>query len=207
MVCMRLLLPADETADVLRDLWSKLENCRSGNDARDVRDRWLRWWSEADEELRNLFPDGEVAASLYVSQARVHDVNLDTMPHGVLDHEIDVWQDRLNEMIRELIKLQPFIERPGLIMVPDTSAFIEGVYFTELNWQELADVDQQEPLRLVVPILVVEELDELKRARDRTRDRARSVLRRLWELNSDGKQAAVIPGNRPVTVEVLTDDS
>jgi hypothetical protein len=207
MVCMRLMFPADQTVDVLMGLWSKLDNCRSGNDARDVRDRWLRWWSEADEELRSLFPDGEVAASLYVSQARVRDVNLDTMPHSVLNHEIDVWLDRLNQMIDELVKLQPFIDRPGLIVVPDTSAFIEGVYFTELNWQELADVDQQEPLRLVVPILVVEELDELKRARDRTRDRARSVLRRLWELNSDGKQASVIPGNRPVTVEVLVDDS
>ena len=144
---------------------------------------------------------------MYVSQARVHDVNLDLMPHGVLNHEIDVWLDRLNGMISELVRLQPFIERPGLIVVPDTSAFIEGVYFTELNWQELANVDQQERVRLVVPILVVEELDELKRARDRPRDRARSVLRRLWELNSGGKQAAVIPGNRPVTVEVLTDDS
>jgi predicted ribonuclease YlaK len=60
----------------------------------------------------------------------------------------------------------------------------------------------------VVPVLVVEELDELEqRGRDRARDPARSVLRRLWELNSGGKQAADIPGARPVTVEVLADDS
>jgi hypothetical protein len=134
-------------------------------------------------------------------------VNLGTMPYGVLYHEIDVWLDRLTEMIEELVALAPFIERPGLIMVPDTSAFIEGLYFTELNWHELAGIDAQKPVRLVVPVLVVEELDELKRSRDRVRDRARSVLRRLWELNSDGKQAAVMPGSRPVTVEVLADDS
>jgi PIN domain len=76
-----------------------------------------------------------------------------------------------------------------------------------LNWQELADIDPGNPVRLVVPVLVVEELDELKRGRDRARDRARSVLRRLWELNSDGKRAAMIPGSRPVTIEVLADDS
>ena len=70
-------------------------------------------------------------------------------------------------------------------MVPDTSAFVEGVYFTELNWQELADIDPHKPVRLVVPVLVVEELDELKRRRDRVRERARSVLRQLWELNSE----------------------
>jgi hypothetical protein len=104
------------------------------------------------------------------------------------------------------VALNSFIEWPGLIVVPDTSAFVEGMYFTDLNWQELADVDPHEPVRLVVPILVIEELDELKRGRDRIRDRARSVLRRLWELNSNQKQPAVIPGSRPVTVDVLADD-
>jgi hypothetical protein len=115
--------------------------------------------------------------------------------------------DRFTEMVDELMALQPFIERPGLIVVPDTSAFVEGVYFTDLNWQELADIDPRMPVRLVVPVLVVDELDELKRGRDRARERARSVLRRLWELNSNGKKTATIPGSRPVTVEVLADDS
>lgn len=91
--------------------------------------------------------------------------------------------------------------------MPDTSAFVEGMYFTELNWQELVDIDPHEPVRLVVPVLVVEELDELKRARGRVQEQARSVLRQLWELNNDGRQAAMIPGGRPVTVEVLVDDS
>jgi PIN domain len=207
MVSMRLRLHVDYTAGVLRDLHDKLWDCRSGNDALDVRDRWLRWWSEADAQLRDLFADGDVAASLYVSQTRVRDVNLDMMPYGILNHEIDVWLDRFAEMVDELVALTPFIERPGLIMVPDTSAFVEGVYFTELNWQELANIDPRKQVRLVVPVLVVEELDELKRGRNHARDRARSVLHRLWELNSDGKRAAVIPGTRPVTVEVLADDS
>jgi hypothetical protein len=33
-----------------------------------------------------------------------------------------------------LEKLRPFIERPGSLLVLDTSAFIEGEYFTELDW-------------------------------------------------------------------------
>ena len=207
MVRMRLNFPVDYTADALRNLFAKLADCRNGNDAREVRDRWLRWWLEADAQLRDLFANGDVAASLYVSQASVRDVNVSDMPYGLLQREIDLWLDRFTEMLDELMALEPFIKRPGVIVVPDTSAFVEGTYFTELNWQELANIDAQKPVRLVVPILVVEELDELKRGRDRARDRARSVLRRLWELNSDGKQAGVIPGSRPVTVEVLVDDS
>ena len=90
MMDMRLRFPVDYTADVLRDLHNKLQDCRSANEARDMRDRWLRWWSGADMQLRILFADGDVAASLYVLQARVRDVNLDTMPYGLLEHEIDV---------------------------------------------------------------------------------------------------------------------
>lgn len=97
--------------------------------------------------MRMLFADGDIAASLYVPQARVRDVNLGTMPFGPLRHEIDVWLDRLSEMVDELMALNPFIERPGLIVVPDTSAFVEGVYFTELNWQELANIDARKPVR------------------------------------------------------------
>jgi predicted ribonuclease YlaK len=44
------------------------------------------------------------------------------------------------------------------------------------------------PAPVVVPVLVVQELDELKRGRDRPQDRARSVLRRLWELNATGSR-------------------
>ena len=80
-------------------------DCRNGNEARDVRDRWLRWWSEADEQLRILFADGDVVASLYVSQARVRDVNLGTMPYGLLNHEIEVWLERFTEMVDELVAL------------------------------------------------------------------------------------------------------
>lgn len=43
-----------------------------------------------------LFANGDIAASLYVSQARVRDVNLDTMPFGLLRHEGDVWLDRFD---------------------------------------------------------------------------------------------------------------
>ena len=31
------------------------------------------------------------------------------------------------------VALNSFIEWPGLIVVPDTSAFVEGMYFTDLN--------------------------------------------------------------------------
>lgn len=203
---MRLRHNVDYTIETLTRVASELGNCRTGNGPAERRDCWLRWWSTADAQLRNLFADSDMAASLYVSQEKVRDVNLGALPLGLLNREIDVWVDRFEDLITELKALKPFIERPGHILVPDTSAFIEGTYFTELAWHAIAGVTDAEAVRLVVPILVVEELDDHKRGRgDRVPRRARSVLRRLWELHASGTaQAAVIPG-RPVTVEVFGD--
>ena len=208
MECMRLRHRVDYTIETLARVQSELGNTRGGGrEAWERRDNWLRWWSSADSQLRNLFADGDLAASLAVSADKVRDVNLGALPFVALNRETDLWHERLGQVIEELEALKPFIDRPGTIVVPDTSAFIEGEYFTDQDWQSLIGVSATEPVRLVVPILVVEELDDLKRGRDRTQNRARSVLRRLWELNRDARKAVALPGNRPVTIEVLVDGS
>jgi hypothetical protein len=65
--------------------------------------------------------------------------------------------ERFEQAISELGALKPFIEMPGKIVVPDTSAFIEGVHFTDLDWQALVSAAKAEAVRLVVPILVIED--------------------------------------------------
>jgi hypothetical protein len=205
---MRMRHGVDITVERLTYLKNELGNCRAGMSPSDTRERWLRWWSEADRHLTSLFADGDTLASLYVSSERVRNVNMEALPNGVLHHEIDAWVARFEQMIAELAALKPFIERPGQIVVPDTSVFLEGAYFTELDWQAVAGVGAGDLVRIVVPILVMEELDEHKRGRDRVQSRARSVLHRLWELHGGkASNAAPLPGSRPVTVEVLTDDS
>jgi predicted ribonuclease YlaK len=89
-------------------------------------------------------------------------------------------------------------------VVPDTSGFLEGEYFTDLDWQGLAGAGT-ETVRLVIPVLVIEELDDHKRGRDRQRELAVSVLRRPWELGGSApERVARIPG-RDVTAEVFLD--
>jgi hypothetical protein len=43
-----------------------------------------------------------------------------------------------------------------------TPAFIEGEYFTELDWHGLAGVQAGRSVRLIVPIIVIGEFDDLK---------------------------------------------
>jgi len=93
-------------------------------------------------------------------------------------------------------------------VVPDTSALVRGVWFEDLDWP--AELKLSPTVRIVVPILVVEELDRLK---DRERitkagDRARRVLRRLRTLCAavSPGHPAKLPQRTGVTIEVLVDD-
>jgi hypothetical protein len=200
---MRLRRPVQDTIDTLTRLKSQLQGVH-GNNEQDVHDAWIRWWDEADTQLRHLFPDGDLAAELYVSAERVRASLNNRLPRFTINRETAVWVARFDDLIVELTALAPFIQRPGTIVVPDTSVFLEATYFTELAWHEVAGVASGELVRIVVPLLVIDELDVHKRGRDKVRDRARSVLRRMWDLGAFGGSAGMLPG-RCATVEVFSD--
>src|SRR5262249_19170020 len=62
-------------------------------------------------------------------------------------------------------------------------------------------------VRLIVPVLVIEELDELKRDRDGARrQKARGVFRSLWGLHGHAPTESVpLPEQSGVTIEVMLD--
>jgi PIN domain len=202
---MRLSQPGnvDHAIETLTTLMNQLYDCRSGN-AVEVQGKWLRWWEMADAQLRSLFTENDAIIGLYQTRLEMTRAGGDVR---FVQRETNVWIARFEEMIGSLKTLKPFIARPGQVVVPDTSAFIEGVYFDQFTWHSLDGLTQTEPVRLIIPILVIEELDAKKSDRNsRVSSRARSVLRRLWELHgSDPAQPAVIPG-RTATVEVFLDD-
>lgn len=207
---MQLKIPggADAAIEALTHLKSQLESCRPGGDLQEARDAWLRWWGTADAQLRHLFADTDMVASLYQTQAELGRMNLGARPFGLLNREIDVWIDRFGVEIARLQALKWFTEFQGQIVVPDTSAFIEGPYFADFDWYSLEGITVPAgPVRLIVPILVIEELDALRRDRDeRVHKRARSVLSRLWELHGGSPTRPVALPGKQVTVEVFLDD-
>jgi rRNA-processing protein FCF1 len=77
-----------------------------------------------------------------------------------------------------------FLGRPGSIVVLDTSALMEGVFFADFDWHRLDASLKDEPVCLVVPSLVTEELDALECHRDgRQRAQAGNVLTAPWDLH------------------------
>lgn len=194
----------DHAIETLTTVMGQLYDCRVGNTV-EVLEKWLRWWEIADAQFRSLFTESEALTSLY--QTRLEIARNGSDPRFA-QRETNVWIARFEQMIASLQALKVFIARSGQIVVPDTSAFIEGEYFDQFDWHSLEGITRGQPLRLIIPILVIEELDAKKTDRNsRVSSRARSVLRRLWELHGrDPIQPAGIPG-KAATVEVFLDDA
>jgi hypothetical protein len=126
---------------------------------------------------------------------------------GLLNREWKTWDSRLSQVIDELRKACVFTAHPGRIVMPDTSALMEGILFTEYDWHALDASLGSGPVRIVVPVLVVEELDGHIHSRDRHRKTAtKEVLRLLWALHRKAPtEPAPLPQAADVTIEVLID--
>lgn len=135
-------------------------------------------------------------------------LNLSTRPFGLLNREIDIWIGRFGDEIARLQALKWFAECQGQIVVPDASALIQGPGFAGFDWHSLPGVAVPAgPLRLIIPILVIEELDALKRdGADRVRERARAALTELWELHGTAPGVPVALPGQQVTVEIFLDE-
>jgi PIN domain len=157
----------------------------------------------------SLFPSPEQPTSLRATPAdSSHEMD-------VVLRERSIWVERLKAAEAEIRLLQKFVIRPGRVVVMDTSAFHEGGDFWTLDWAGITKLDPPHtnppnlPVRLVVPLLVVDELDGQKRhPNGDVRKAARSILRELRKLprTSADPVADVLQLNNRVTVEILLDE-
>ncbi len=188
-------------------LWNAVN---AGHSAPDRKDAFLAWCDQwATPQLGNHFPQSEVLfADIAESYHRVVQTPLLTerQLNGLLEREGKAWSARLDEPIDELEGQKPFLARLGHLVVLDTSALMEGVFFTDFDWHDLDPAVKEGPIRLIVPALVIEELDELKRRDARQKAQARKVLKTLWELHRPHPtEPAPLPDRPSVSAEVLLD--
>ncbi|MEP6527989.1 MAG: PIN domain-containing protein, partial [Nocardioidaceae bacterium] len=95
-------------------------------------------------------------------------------------------------------------------VAPDTNVFLHHPqFFTDVDWPGLVEARPHEDVELVVPILVLGELDHAKRGRAEVRSRARQTLRRFDEMFHDPAAPARLEapgGNHDIRVHLLADD-
>ncbi len=194
----------------LRDLAMSLETARAavvGSDGlRRSRDQYLSWVDNAENQLRNLFAEVDLLDSLHSERYwRIH--NLDhysARPAALLIAEIDLQLGLLLGTADRLESYRQLAERPGEVLVLDTNTFMHCTLFTQIDWLKEFNA---EAVRLVLPLLVLDELDDKTfSAHARLSKRASKVLRTLdpfMDRVVEAGAAEIAPG---VVLEVLHDD-
>jgi rRNA-processing protein FCF1 len=209
---MRLRNPGglDKAIETVKQVKDQLMNTVPGISAQ-RKDAFLAWCDQwATPQLGNHFPASEgIFAEIDQSYHRLvmAPPMSERQMNGLLQREWQEWDARLGRVLSDLDGLRAFLNWPGRLVVLDTSALMEGEFFTEYDWHSLDGSLDRVPVRLIVPSLVTEELDELKRRPgERQRAKARRVLTALWDLHcSAPARPAALPDPSDVTIEVLLD--
>lgn len=131
------------------------------------------------------------------------------LPRQVRD-ELYARRQAIRALAAEAEALADHWRVPGVIVVPDTNMLLHTTdLFDELDWLTALDIDDS--VHLVIPMVVVDQLDSLKRNKQiPIRSRARQTGKRLEVLLSTSDRAVLSQPNPdtggPVTtVEVLVD--
>ena len=143
------------------------------------------WAETVEHEFRGLFADRELLGDLQSERYwRIHELDrYAARPAALLTSEIDAQVRILRDATDRLESYLQLAERPGEVLVIDTNAFMHCTLFTDIDWMREFDADT---VRLVLPLLVLDELDDKTfAAHTRLSKRASKVLRTLDPLLDD----------------------
>jgi len=167
---------------------------------------YLVWIAGAEVGLRNIFTDPDTWGGLYSNAYwQIRDLKPDSpRPIELINTEALDQAMRLEALADQLTR---FAERlaaaPGKVTVVDTNVLLHFEPPVQVDWPAVVG---ERHVRLVLPLRVVEELDEKKyTARDDIADRARRLLAQLrTQLTSTA--GGPVPLRDGVTIEVPVDD-
>lgn len=185
-----------------------------GGDKFDVFNHYIRWANDAAGRLAALLSREHIDRLILTPRhwtlcgidPGVNEVLMDIVQAEVLDRTRDL------KDARDTLKgtLEQWEARPGQIIVADTNVYLHHEdFFTDLDWMAVAGPGEHQQLQLVIPLIVVDELDRAKRGKDTVRLRARHTLRSLDELFSQPQSEVSSRGvmlNHRVRAHILIDD-
>jgi hypothetical protein len=192
----------EHAATVLRSLAAGARDAgTAGSEWYQVRDAYLLWVERVESQLPYLSLDLAVIASVQGAHYwRLQDATARfARPFQMIQAELTRQQNRFESLATELDRRRDLIARaPGSIAVVDTHVLLHYQPPDQVVWPEVVG---SSPVRLVIPLRVVEELD-LKKwgANERLSARARDLLPRLLKTLGPGGAPGGLRDD--VTVEV-----
>lgn len=168
--------------------------------------QYLQWVGMAESALRSVFVDSNIWNGLYSESYWQIRLLHEESPRAIelVSHELTWQAEMLDGWTDRLKKLSDRLEAaPGLITVVDTNVLLHYEPPAQVDWTKVVDSVQ---VRLVLPLRVVEELDEKKYAgRVDLADRSRRLLSHLRSVLEPTK-GAPCELRFGVTIEVPIDD-
>lgn len=164
---------------------------------------YVDWADKAERFLRGLYTSHAPADKIL--SRRYWGLTENSSPAFIykqLTAEIRLVRHQLEELTEEIKSLRKIGERPGRLAVPDTNVLLHFQRIDRVNWPDV--LGERGPIRLVIPILILDELDEKRyTGSDKVRKIARTALQPLVEnqaaIEKDG-YAEILAGT---TVEYL----
>jgi hypothetical protein len=172
-----------------------------------LRNVYLAWVEGVEWQLRTYFGSAWVWDRLHSARwSEIVHLGPETpRPYPLIGDEANAQVQHLNAIVSHLEAMYVPFELPDgcIAIVPDTNVFLHYRLFTEIDWPSIARADHG---RLVVPLMVVEELDSQKfGSRAKLRERARTTLRALREVRRDLPPESPAKVRTGVTLQVLMD--
>jgi PIN domain-containing protein len=174
---------------------------------------YLGWAEDVEHALRAFFLSPWVWEPIYDS-ARWREIRhlerTSPRPGALVADEVRSQRDRLTDLLDQLEASQVHFELPTgcVAVVPDTNVLVHYKFFKDLDW--ISQVRTLDPtikdVRLVLPSVVVDQLDTQSYKSQPHADRAKSVLRAFRQmLEGVGSPEAPTVVRPHVTMQFLVD--
>jgi hypothetical protein len=144
----------------------------------ELREAYVRWATNTERQLSAYFPRERIEDLFDSPRHR----DICSMPPGgqlrvLINAELDRRSAQFGEIAGELEHVRGLFSNRGVYVAPDTSFYVEHPdKLEEVDFRPLLTI-REDPVRIVVPIVVVDELDGLKRSgNQKTRWRAQYTL-------------------------------
>jgi PIN domain len=205
----------ERAAEALRGVGieaSNIAGVAAGRSAEQVLTSYLNWIDSAERQLGNVLEPDVVADLLYTQRFWLLRSASDQLPRliALVLAEADN-RSRVLEAAGAALRREHnrWTSSPAMLVVPDTNMFLQAdAPFEAIDWPTA--VESRGNVRLVLPLIIVHELDRLKRHGNNTTVRlARAALRWLAENlppGPEGRSAKLSAGWPETTVEVYVQD-
>lgn len=165
---------------------------------------YLMWAEKAERRLLATYQSFAISRHLQSDrywQIRAMD-SLTSRPMPLIVAEIEIQKRHLEELLSQLRHYISLLTLPTnhWIVVPDTNVYVHGKLFHEVEWHREISARRAS---LVMPLVVLDELDRIKDRDPEFGRRARSVLRALDRITQDKDWLTPIPLRHNVWLQLV----